>query len=74
VTTWHGTVSPIFTQYQRLYPVMDRFMRLDDFDAVSARRDLLLLVFNLDPQDPNYMPVTRDLSPAKRAATVSASS
>jgi hypothetical protein len=64
--TWYGCLQPIFQQYANLYPVMARFLDLSDYAAVAANRKLLLLAFGLDPHDPNSMPVTRDLSAAKR--------
>jgi hypothetical protein len=66
--TWTGSLEPIFRQYANLYPVMDRFLDLGDYESVCANRALLLLAFGLDPSDSNSMPVTRDLSSAKRAA------
>jgi hypothetical protein len=68
--TWNE-VQPIFQQYANLYPVMLRFLNLADYDSVVANARLLRLAFGLDPSDPNAMPVTRDLSPAKRAAIMS---
>lgn len=65
--TWHGGLQPVFQQFANLYPVMARFLDLGDYASVCANRDLLLLAFGHDPQDPNYMPVTRELSMAKRA-------
>ncbi len=65
--TWYGCLQPIFQQYRNLYPIMDRFLDLSDYTAVAAHRELLLLAFGLDPHDPNSMPVTRDLSAAKRS-------
>ncbi len=65
--TWTD-LQPIFQQYANLYPVMNRFLNLADYDSVVANAGLLELAFGLDPDDPNAMPVTRDLSPAKRAA------
>lgn len=65
--TWTD-VEPIFVQYANLYPVMNRFLNLADYDAVVANAGLLTLAFGLDPTNPNAMPVTRDLSPAKRQA------
>jgi hypothetical protein len=64
--TWLGSLQPIFQQYANLYPIMDRFLKLDHYESVAANRRLLLLAFGLDPADPNSMPVTRDLSDAKR--------
>jgi len=68
--TWFGAIQPILQQYANLYPVMDDFLDLGDYDSVSANARLLGLAFGLDVHDPNSMPVTRDLSPAKRAAIV----
>lgn len=64
--TW-ADVQPIFQQYANLYPVMNRFLDMGDFASVLAHTRLLTLAFGLDPADPNAMPVTRDLSPAKRS-------
>jgi hypothetical protein len=66
--TWYGSLQPIFQQYANLYPVMGRFLDLADYESVSANRRLLLLAFGLLMEDPNSMPVTRDLSSAKREA------
>ena len=65
--TWTD-VQPIFQQYANLYPVMLRFLNLGDYESVKAHAGLLTLAFSLDICDPNTMPVTRDLSPAKRQA------
>ncbi|MEJ2768120.1 hypothetical protein [Mycetohabitans sp. B46] len=65
--TWTD-LQPIFQQYANLYPIMSRFLNMANYDEVVKNASLLKLVFGLDPTDPNYMPVTRDLSPAKRAA------
>ena len=68
LVAWHGGVQPIFQQYANLYPVMNRFLNLADYDSVCANARLLKLAFALPMDDPNSMPVTRDLSPAKRRA------
>jgi hypothetical protein len=68
--TWYGSLQPIFQQYRNLYPVMDRFLDLSDYKSVAANREVLLVVFGLDVHDPNSMPVTRDLSAAKRRAII----
>lgn len=64
-------VQPIFQQYANLYPIMDRFLNLADYDSLVAHAHLLQLAFGLPMSDPNAMPVTRDLSPAKQAAILS---
>jgi hypothetical protein len=66
--TWHDDLQPIFQQYANLYPVMNRFLNLADYASVVKNARLLTLAFGLPSADPNVMPVTRDLSPAKRAA------
>lgn len=68
--TWTD-IQPIMQQYANLYPVMLRFLNLADHDECKANARLLQLVFGLDPSNPNAMPVTRDLSPAKRDAILS---
>jgi Ferritin-like len=67
VPTWLRDVRPIFQQYADLYPVMKPFLDLGDFGAVVRMRKLLRNVFAAPITDPNAMPVTRDLSAAKRA-------
>jgi hypothetical protein len=68
--TWTD-VEPIFVQYANVYPVMNRFLDLGSYASVVRHAGLLTLAFGLDPTDPNVMPVTRDLSPAKRNAILS---
>lgn len=68
--TWYGDIEPILRQYANLYPVMRDFLDLGDYDSVCAHAELLALAFGLDITDPNSMPVTRDLSRAKRAAII----
>ena len=65
--TWQS-LQPIFQQYANLYPVMNTFLDLASYESVCQHRALLQLAFGLPVSDPNSMPVTRDLSPAKRAA------
>jgi hypothetical protein len=64
--TWKQDVEPILSEYAQVYPVMKAFVDLADYDSVVANKDALEQVFNLPQDDPHYMPVTRDLSPAKR--------
>jgi hypothetical protein len=66
--TWHGSLQPVFQQYANLYPIMRDFLDLSCYDDVCAHREMLLLAFGLPAEDANSMPVTRDLSSAKRAA------
>jgi hypothetical protein len=64
--TWNDHVAPILTQYKNLYPVMANFVNLGQYDSVVAHKDAMQNVFMRPETDPRYMPVTRDLSPAKR--------
>jgi hypothetical protein len=66
---WIPDIAPIFTQYGNLYPVMSqRLVDLSDPGSVKLNLKILQLAFSLDIEDPNYMPVTRDLSAGKRTA------
>jgi hypothetical protein len=69
--TWWGTsdqdsLQYVFEQYANLYPVMQDFLNLKDYESVCENLYLLQLAFGLDVSDPNSMPATRDLSTAKR--------
>ncbi|MEX2587477.1 MAG: hypothetical protein WD602_05715 [Actinomycetota bacterium] len=60
--TW-ADVQPILQQYANLYPIMSRrLIDLGNEQDVLRNRRLVALAFSLDIEDPNYMPVTRDLS------------
>ena len=65
--TWETDVQPILAGYATLYPIMSKHLfDLADYDAVTQHRAMLRLAFSRDIDDPNYMPVTRDLSESKR--------
>lgn len=65
--TWFDDVRPILAPYATQYPLMtQRVVDLSDYDAVSDRRNILSFALSLGMNDPNYMPVTRDLSLAKQ--------
>ncbi len=56
-------IFPIMSQYAQLYPIMsEHLFDLSDYTALVANRRALLLAFGRSIEDPNYMPVTRDLS------------
>jgi hypothetical protein len=65
VPRW-ADVEPILRQYKNLYPIMGRIVNLADLASVQRRLDALRMAFSLPVDDPNSMPATRDLSPAKR--------
>jgi hypothetical protein len=65
--TWCQHIRPILTQYGNLYPIMSRrLVNLGDYASVVANLPLMKLSLSLPADDPNSMPVTRDLSAAKR--------
>lgn len=65
--TWEA-IQPIMQQYANLYPIMLQFLNLGNRASVQVNTRSLQAAFGLDPANPNSMPVTRDLSPAKRRA------
>jgi hypothetical protein len=69
--TWFEHVQPILAQYGNLYPIMSkRLVNLNDYDSVVANLNIMKLSFSLPVEDPNSMPVTRDLSTSKRQAII----
>jgi hypothetical protein len=66
VPDWNTHVEPILSQYQKLYSVMKNIVDLGSYPSVVASKDQMKDVFSRPQTDPRYMPVTRDLSPAKR--------
>ena len=63
--TWERDTQPILSQFGNLYPVMDQIVDLTSYDSVRDHRAIVALALALPLSDPNYMPVTRDLSAAK---------
>ena len=70
--TWNGSMMEIFQQYANLYPFMRDGIGIDlgNYDAVSTNRVPIAATLSVPVTNPRYMPVTRDLSDAKRAAMV----
>jgi hypothetical protein len=65
--TWYQNIQPLLTQYGNLYPIMSKYVvDLTNYDAVIERISILQLAFSLPMDDPNHMPVTRDLSAGDR--------
>jgi hypothetical protein len=66
--TWYADIQPILAQYGNLYPIMSKHLvDLGNYDSVVRHLNILRLAFSLPIEDPNHMPVTRDLSDARRA-------
>lgn len=60
---FHRDIQPFMAQYAQLYPIMsEHLFDIADYDALVANRTAMLLAFRRDVSDPNYMPVTRDMS------------
>ena len=66
---WIEHIQPIFQQYERLFPAMKHVVNLGNYIDVTSTRNLHLIDYTmgLDIDNANHMPVTRDLSPSKRA-------
>lgn len=64
--TW-SDIEYTMTQYSNLYPIMSKYLvDLKDPEAVKKFKGALMYAFSLPLEDPVHMPVTRDLSAAKR--------
>jgi hypothetical protein len=60
--TWYSDIEQLLTQYGNLYPIMGKYVvDLRDYQSVVSRVKILKLAFSLPAEDPNHMPVTRDL-------------
>jgi hypothetical protein len=67
--SWEAEIAPILVQYGNLYPIMSEgLFSFSDYDAIAANARLLYMALARDIDDPEYMPVTRDLSAGKRRA------
>src|SRR5262249_39479705 len=65
--TWYQDIQTLFTQYGNLYPIMSQYVvDLTNYDSVVQRISILQLAFSLPEEDPNHMPVTRDLAAGDR--------
>ncbi len=62
--TWEKDIKPIFEQYAYLYPYMRNLLDLSNYDVVckSENRKQIKDKITLPFSDPDYMPVSRDLS------------
>jgi hypothetical protein len=67
--TWND-VSAIFGAYARMYPGMKSRFDISDQATVAGDPQAVLEHMDIPIEDPAYMPVTRDLSPAKVAMIV----
>ncbi|HKS23942.1 MAG TPA: hypothetical protein VJZ76_14155 [Thermoanaerobaculia bacterium] len=65
--TWWGNVFPILIQYAYLYPAMQQIFELDDYTQVVANATQIIARLNLPETNPGMMPITRELSAAKKA-------
>ncbi|XP_078660925.1 uncharacterized protein LOC144905245 [Branchiostoma floridae x Branchiostoma belcheri] len=63
---WVDDIYPLFQRYDNLFPVMKPLFNLASYKEVIAKYRPLIFSLKLALEDPNHMPVTRDLSPADR--------
>lgn len=71
--TWTNGMQAIFNQYGVIYPIMGgvaSFINLSDYTSVYSNKDQIKVALTLDMNNPNHMPVTRDLSQSKLAAMI----
>ena len=69
--TWHGSMRKVFVQYGNLYPWMTKFgpqLDLAVYEQIADQRGDIIAVLSSSDLAPGYMPVTRDLSRARRDA------
>jgi hypothetical protein len=64
--TWVRDIQPIFQRYANLYPAMQMVFDLGNYNHVVKYRNVIRASLLLPPTSPDYMPVSRDLSPGKR--------
>lgn len=65
--TWYQDIQPVLKQYANLYPIMSKYLvDLANYGSVVDNLSILQLAFSLPRENPNHMPVTRDLSRDKR--------
>lgn len=69
-TTWYGSMKEIFVQYGNLYPVMSDYFDLTAYEEICANRTSIIDRLSLPDTDARHMPVSRDLSAAKRATMI----
>jgi hypothetical protein len=68
---WKTDLAPFMKQYGNLYPVMSKgLFSLADPSVAKQHATLLAFAFERGIDDPNHMPVTRDLSSGKRQAVL----
>ncbi|KAK3707422.1 hypothetical protein QZH41_002492 [Actinostola sp. cb2023] len=69
--TWLDDIYPIFIQYANLYPVMkENFVDLGNYYDVLRQKTAILMSMKLPISNPNYMPLTRDLSDSKKKVII----
>jgi hypothetical protein len=64
--TWVRDIQPIFQRYANLYPAMRMVLDMGNYNDVVKYRNAIRAALLLPPNSPDYMPVTRDISPRKR--------
>ncbi|MFC1748815.1 hypothetical protein ACFL2V_08405, partial [Pseudomonadota bacterium] len=62
--TWDANIGPILTIYAKLYPGMQGIIDIANEETVKAYATQLKARFSLEVDDPAFMPVVRDMSPA----------
>ncbi|SRR5579871_868743 len=68
--TWAADIAPIMQSYAKLYPGMRAKVDMGDPAVAKANAGAIAGRMALPISDPSFMPVTRDLSPAKTKMVV----
>lgn len=63
--TWDADVFPVMQQFMALYPGMKKIHDMSNYTVATNLSQQLKQVFSYEITDPRYMPVTRELNPAK---------
>ena len=68
--TWNDNVKPIMVHFMTLYPGMKAMHDMSNYKVAKKMGNALKSVFSIPIDNPAYMPVTRELNPAKMAMVV----
>ncbi|XP_070550418.1 uncharacterized protein [Ptychodera flava] len=68
--TWHRDIYPIFKMYSNMFPSMNNIIDMASYEDVCRKIWMLKMTMTLSMNDPEFMPVTRDLSRRKQRAIV----
>ncbi len=62
--TWEQNIQPLMAIYARMFPGMVSILNIGDLGTIKSFAPVIRARFQLDRNDPGFMPVSRDMSPA----------